>query len=282
MRATEQRNGVQSVRRALDVLRLLGQSNDGGLRFSDLGSATGLTRGTLHRLLYTMVCAGFVDQERATRRYHVGAEFLAVGALRSNQFNLRDLARPALVRLAKATDDTVYLTVRSGPDSVCLDRQEGGFPIKTMTLSIGGRRPLGVGAGSLAILSFLPETERRDVVRRNAARLKAYLVISPTALQDESRRARERGYAINDGMVLHGMSAIGIPILDPQGNPIAALSVAAISERMSPNRRADIVRLLQAETSYIARAIRPDIDSLAMSNSGPVAGSRAQRPANTS
>jgi DNA-binding IclR family transcriptional regulator len=259
MRTAEERNGVQSVRRALHVLRLLGQSNDGGLRFSDLGNATGLTRGTLHRLLHTMTRAGFVEQDRATRRYLVGAEFLAIGALRTNQFNLRDLARPSLVRLAKLTDDTVFLTLRSGLESVCLDRQEGGFPIKTMTLSIGGRRPLGVGAGSLAILSFLPERERRDIVSRNAARLKDYLAISPTALLEETRRARARGYAVNDGLVLRGMCAVGLPILNQQSQPIAALSVAAISERMASGRRADILKLLRAEALQIARAIRPDI-----------------------
>lgn len=276
MRLTKERNAVQSVQRALGVLRVLGQCNDGGLRFSDLGGATGLTRGTLHRLLHTMMRAGFVDQDRASRRYHVGTEFLAIGALRSNQFNLRDLARPALMRLAKLTDDTVFLTIRSGLDSVCLDRQEGGFPIKTMTLSIGGRRPLGVGAGSLAILCFLPERERRDVVSRNAARLKDYLALNPTALLDETRRARERGYAVNDGMVLRGMCGIGVPILNPQNKPIAALSVAAISERMSSGRRADILRLLHAEAAQIARMIRPDTVTFTMPSSDSVVGSRGR------
>jgi DNA-binding IclR family transcriptional regulator len=68
-----------------------------------------------------------------------------------------------MMRIAEATGDTVFLTQRSGLDSVCVDRQEGTFPIKTFTLEIGMRRPLGVGTGSLAILSGLSEEEVKHV-----------------------------------------------------------------------------------------------------------------------
>ena len=89
------------------------------------------------------------------------------GLTATPRFNLREICHPALARIADATGDTVFLTQRSGLDAVCLDRREGTFPIKTFTLEVGMRRPLGVGTGSLAILSALPE---EDIQTRSSAR----------------------------------------------------------------------------------------------------------------
>ena len=60
-------------------------------------------------------------------------------------------------RLAERTQDTVFLSARDRDEAVCLERVIGDYPIKTLTLSIGDRRPLGVGAGSLALLSALSD-----------------------------------------------------------------------------------------------------------------------------
>ena len=75
-------------------------------------------------------------------------------------------------RIAERTGDTVFLNVRSGPDVLCIDRKEGTFPIKTLIIEVGNRRPLGVGAGGIALLMPLPDEELERVVSANEARLK--------------------------------------------------------------------------------------------------------------
>ena len=42
-------------------------------------------------------------------------------------------------------------------DLVCIDRKTGDYPIKVFTVEIGIRRPLGVGAGSIAVLAAMPD-----------------------------------------------------------------------------------------------------------------------------
>ena len=49
------------------------------------------------------------------------------------------------------------------------------------------------------------------------------------------------------GTPLSGVVTLGLPVLDPQGTPIAAFSVAAIVERMSPARQKKIVQILKRE-----------------------------------
>src|SRR3989304_4526478 len=90
------------------------------------------------------------------RRAGMGQRAFELGLAAAPRFNLPDMFRPSLHRIAEKTGDTVFLTARSGNDSVCIDRKEGSFPIKTFTLEVGARRPLGAGAGGPAALMLLP------------------------------------------------------------------------------------------------------------------------------
>ena len=149
--------GTQSIKRALTLLREIAAHNRSGSRLLDLAMRTGLQRPTVHRMLKCLAAENMVQQDGDNHRYFLGPMVFELGLTAAPRFNLREICHPSLSRIAEATGDTVFLTQRSGLDSVCLDRREGTFPIKTFTLEIGMRRPLGVGTGSLAILSALPE-----------------------------------------------------------------------------------------------------------------------------
>src|SRR5256885_14029580 len=77
-------------------------------------------------------------------------------------------------RLQAETQDTCYLTLRSGFDAVCLDRREGLSPIRVLTLDVGSRRPLGVGAAGLAILLRLSDGEAESLIQAAGPRLARY------------------------------------------------------------------------------------------------------------
>jgi DNA-binding IclR family transcriptional regulator len=254
--------GVQSIDRALEIVRILAFSNtSSGMRFSDLQIATGLSKGTLHRILKTLCAQRFVEQDASTRLYFLGMDFLALGARAANRSDIQALARASLVRLAKRTGDTVALSVRSGNDAVCVDRQEGNFPIKTLTLNVGTRRPLGVGSGSMALLAALPDAAVRDIVRRNSRRLTAFPTYSVDTLLTLVDQTRRQGYAFNDGRILRGMSGIALPILGARQQPLAAISIAAINDRMNPGRRAELVSWITDETQRLSTSLGGNADS---------------------
>lgn len=256
MGSSESTGGTQSIERAVSVLRVLASANQsGGMSFMDVCQATGLTKGTTYRILRVLKKEGFVAQHGTTRLYHLGMDFLALGPLTTNRLNLRDVAKPFLERLAHETEDTLFLSVPSGMESICVDRCEGSFPIKALTLNIGDRRPLGVGAGALALLAWQPDPEVKDIIGRNARRLRKSGVLREDLLTDWVRRTRENGYAFNDGQFLGGMCAIGVPVLDRSKRPIAALSIAAISERMSSPRREVLVGLLGSSADQLSQAL---------------------------
>src|SRR5690242_18045850 len=141
-----------SLRRALGLLRVLAHGDPAGLRLKDIAEAAGCSQPTAHRALQDLVAEGFAEQVAGGKRYRLALDFYVLAARAGQANGLRDLARPALLRLSATLSDTIFLLVRNGFDAVCLDRVEGPFPIRSFTGDIGGKVPLGLGQGSLAIL----------------------------------------------------------------------------------------------------------------------------------
>lgn len=248
--------GAQSVDRALRLLSLVGRAGERGIGLAEVVEASGINKPTARRLLLALIRAGLVHQAEDDRRYHLGEEAYILGTLASPRFGLLRLAMPSLSRLALKTGDTTFLSARRDPVSVCLHREEGTFPIRTHALQVGYEHPLGVGAGSLAILAALPEAEAETMLQRNAAVLEArFPAVTPDALRRHVELARARGYAVNPGLILVNSWGVGAAIRHPDGSPLGALSIAAIDGRMQPPRQGELGQLLTAEAAIVERAL---------------------------
>jgi DNA-binding IclR family transcriptional regulator len=247
--------GTQSISRASLLVRLIAMRNRDGMRLVDLVQHARLERPTVRRILKCMIAEGLVMQDADSHRYFLGPLMFELGLAAAPQFDLRDICRPALQRIADRTGDTVFLTVRSGDDSVCLDRAEGSFPIKALTLDVGTRRPLGAGAGGMALLMPLDPAAVDAIVSANAARLRGYNNLTAAALLKMLARARRAGYALNDIHITPGAISVGLPIVNPHGAPFAAVSVGAIAGRMTPERRQEIVGILGVEVERLSVAL---------------------------
>jgi DNA-binding IclR family transcriptional regulator len=243
--------GAQSIRRALRVLRILAAGQEQGVRLTDIVDEARLTRPTVHRILGVLIEEQAVEQDPATRRYMIGQEVSLLGLARTARFPIRAVADPYLRHLSEQVGDTIFLTIRSGVDSICVDRKLGTYPVKVMSIEVGARRPLGVGVGGLALLAFLPEKECAAIIKSNAQRL-AQHALSAGKLQERVRATRARGYAYTPVGVMRGTSALSVPVLDKSGEPVAAISVAAIASRMPQQRVAELVSLLGEQARTIS------------------------------
>lgn len=255
-RAAPSAPGTQTIQRASLLMRLLASRSRGGLRLADVVRDSGLEHPTVHRILKGLMAEGLVVQDSGSRRYLLGPLVHELGLAATPQFNLAEICRPSLQRIADKTGDTVFLTARSGNDSVCIDRREGSFPIKTFTLEVGARRPLGAGAGGMALLMPLPGQAVNEIVRANAARFGSYNNLTVPALLKALERSRELGYALNDIHNTAGATTLGLPIVNRYGDPFAAISIGAISSRMTDERQKELVSILRKEVRVIETAMR--------------------------
>jgi DNA-binding IclR family transcriptional regulator len=257
---------VQSLERAVAILHVLADGHRHGLRLTDVAARTQLSPSTAHRILSALVDLGLAEQDQGSARFYPGLSLLGLGAAAANRHGLADVAAPFCQRLADRTGDTVYLSMRSGNDVVCVDRVEGAFPIKVLTWSVGDRRPLGINASGLAILAALPDDEAGRLVEANAVRIEGYTGHDRAGVHALIARARRRGYAFNEGFSAPGMAAVAVPIRGGQGEPVASLCVAALESRLDAERRETVVRWLNEETA----ALTAVLDGITHGSSAPL------------
>ena len=250
----EEGRAANSVGKTCAILRALAARSP--LRLTEVAAATGLHKVTALRIMETLIEEGFAEREAEGRGFVRGREFLALAAAAARPADIRALARPSLVRLAQLSEDTVLLSVRSGVESVCIDREIGPFPIRANYLDIGSRRPLGIGAGSLAILSALPDREVAAILDGSAERLAEYPGLPAATVRALVEETRARGFVLLLDRVVERMGAVGIAVLDEAGRVVAALSIAALSERILD--RADV----------LAAALRREADLIRRDHSG--------------
>jgi DNA-binding IclR family transcriptional regulator len=253
----DQSTGTQLLDRAVALLNHLGEAGERGGRAHEVAKALGLTASTAHRILAALQRHGLVEREAATKRYRLGLSLFAMGAKAADGTGLRRLCRPALSRIAAQTGDTVFLMARSGFNVVCVDRQEGGYVIGSLTSYIGGQVPLGVGSASLAILAHLPVEEAEIVIEANARLYEDYNGLNADVVRAQLTSVRENGYALDQGQLVAGISALAVPIV-PQGRDVmAALTINMTSARLPKKRIAELVAKLREEVVSIERGINP-------------------------
>ncbi|HWK44966.1 MAG TPA: IclR family transcriptional regulator [Stellaceae bacterium] len=245
---------VKTIGRAAKILTILAGAEASGMMLTEIARQAEFGKGTTHRLLAALVDAGFVFQDTENRRYRLGVQ-LGLFAHRSQAQNLAFLAQPILEKLALETGDTAFCSVREGLHAVCIARAIGPFPIRTLTLDIGHRRPLGVGAGSLALLAALPPAVIDDMIAKNAAAIAAHPTLAGNALPMMVAEARRYGYALNDANIIPGMSAVGYAVRGKDGGPIASLSIASIRERVQGPRIIELAGLLKQAATDLAALV---------------------------
>lgn len=242
-------SAINSVQKACRILRSLTEPRVS--RLSEVANQAGLNKVTTLRILEVLTREGFVRRDEATKTYSLGSEVAILAAAMRDRDDLRSRARPSLVRLAALTEDSVLLSVRSGTESVCVDREVGSFPIRANYLDIGSRRPLGVGAGSMALLAWRPDAEIEALLPIIEQRLTQYPKVSRKWIEDEIQKSRDRGYTLFLNMLVDRMGAVGVPVIGPEGKPIAALAIAALSDRIS-SRLELMVEALKREAEIVA------------------------------
>lgn len=247
--------GAQVVSRIAGLLRLVGRGPE-GMPLAGLVRESGLTRPTVHRLLTSLAAEGLLDHDAVTGNWVLGPEALLMGSVASARFPLEDIARPSLRRLAQATGESAFFSVRRGAETVCLLREEGSFPVRSFVLHEGVRFPLGVASAGTAIMAFLPEGEREALLRDWDSHAGAFAANHPTdVVRKNLARTRQTGYSVNPGLVLEGSWGMGAAVFDRSGRPAWALSLTGIEPRFKPERQPELGALLMAEAHRITQQL---------------------------
>ncbi len=248
--------GAQAIARAALLLRLVTSSGADGAPLQDLARTADLSRSTVHRLLSALRAEGLVDRDDATARWMPGPELFLMGSVAAARYDVTAQARDIVRSLAVKTEESAFLSVRRADETVCLLREEGSFPIRSFVLSEGVRFPLGVASAGLAILAFLPDHDVDAYLERHPGLASQWgRTHGEGPLRTRLAETKERGYAINPGLIVEGSWGIGAAVFDRGGRPEWALSLTGVEFRFGPDRMADLGRTLLAHAHQLSARI---------------------------
>lgn len=232
------------------MLQLVATHHAVGMALCDIVQLSGLTRPTAYRIVACLLQEGFVEKEAFSGNYRLGLKAMQMGLRVMERPPVVERYRRAMKNLARITGDTVFLILRQGDHGLCLHRELGSFPIKALVIDVGERRLLGIGTGGLAILAGLPGSEvaatytRHDKRYRDAGVERAELLV-------DVQEARQRGYAVLKDRISVGVAGVGCSWEIEPGS-LAAISIAAVSQRMSALRAQELADLIRAELVSVA------------------------------
>lgn len=242
----EETEGAQTLLRGLWLLERVA---DGVHDLKRLAETLGLSRSTAHRILSTLSRAGYLRHE-PRKGYFLGPKLIRLGFKAYGQLHLPALARPHLEALRDATKETVHLAVLEGREVVYIDKVPGKREL-VLASQIGSRFPAQSTALGKAILAFLPEERWREAfipgLNRTPRTLGDY-----ERFREELRTTRVRGYALDLEENEPGVRCVAAPILNVQGEPVAAVSVSTASIYLDEHRIPEVAEAVQETARRIS------------------------------
>ncbi|MFC4625956.1 IclR family transcriptional regulator [Daeguia caeni] len=200
--------------RALDILIVLGEAGAEGFALAEIAERIGEAKPAVHRSLVSLLIKGFAEPAGRHGYYRLGP---AIPTLARGQARLEPLIakfRPGMTEFARRSGHTVYMMVQAGIDAVCAEMVTR-FPDRQFTMGVGGRVPMGVAAGSVALMSIMPEAECLALLETNAQRYLAHpsvQYVDKHVVLSQIEDARRRGYAVNMAYYLPGEGGLGLPV----------------------------------------------------------------------
>ena len=245
--------GTQSLHRALRLVVEVARADGEGMRLTELVGRSGLDSSTAHRMLCCLVDEGLL-QRGDDRRYRLGRQTFELGLAAERQFAEHIRARPVLSRLATALGETVFLSVRNTAETVCLERVSGedGAALRT---NVGTRRPLGIGAGGMALLAAMRPADAEALVRSNEPAYRSFGRDTPVLLRRRLEAAQRDGFALTESYFASGILGIGVVVPPTASAPPLAISVVGRASRLPRGQRQAVALQLRAAAEEVARSI---------------------------
>jgi IclR family pca regulon transcriptional regulator len=207
------------------------------MTLSQAAQATGLSRATARRILRTLTELGYVLQNG--RQFSLSSGILKLGFAYLATQNWIEQASPLMRQLGEQFHESCSAAILQGSEIVYVARFPAGR-IMSVTLAVGTRLPAFHTALGRIQLGFLDEAE--VWCRLKSARVEAYTPSTITDIQALFDRVREdhaQGFSIVDEELERGLRAIAVPIVDRDGQTVAALNLSTHSTRTTRNEMRD-------------------------------------------
>jgi DNA-binding IclR family transcriptional regulator len=227
------RQFATTLARGLELLRCFSPQH-GLLGNKDIAVRMQLPRPTVSRLVYTLVCMGYLAQDHDSGKYRLGSAVLSLGFPLLETFPVRQRARVGMAELAQQVRGTVAIAIRNRLEMVCIEVSRGGGR-SGHPIDIGRSYSMVGTAVGRAYLMACGETERQGLLNQLQVKAPHEWTRHQQRWRSSLKTYPTTGCCVSVGEVYPDVQAVAVPLGRVDRGELAALNVSfqrrALDER---------------------------------------------------
>lgn len=219
---------VPAIKQAAEVLFCLAESDATHMSLTEICAKVGIHSGRAFSILHSLQEFGLTRRNIGGKGYSLGPGLVTLSRKVLDDFDAPRLAAPIIEELAKKGDCTAILGLIVDDQVMVAAKYEGRKEVG-LTVRIGRHFPITHGAEGKAMVAFLPEKKREEILRGE----ELYFYRTPEKLdrkrlENEFEKCRHLGYALDLGEMNPKFNAVATPVFGPSGTPIGHITVIGI------------------------------------------------------
>jgi IclR family transcriptional regulator, KDG regulon repressor len=224
---------IQALERAFAIINLFTQELQNELSAKEIGDKLKLPSGTLYRFLSDLECAGYVTQDKKTKKYRLGLKLMELGSIVSSQIDLRKNAFPYLEELRVELNENVNLGILDGHELVYLERLENARLVR-VNVRVGSRLPIHCTSIGKVLIAYETGERIQEIIEKTEfKRFTDFTITDKDEFMTEIARIKQQGYAISNREFSEDICTVAVPIFNSLGEIEAAVNVSAPYYRLT-------------------------------------------------
>lgn len=240
MKDKNDRQFVTALARGLELLRCFTPQRP-YLGNQDLSQLTGLPKGTITRLTYTLVKLGYLKQSTNSSKYQLSAGVLGFGYTMMANISINNLVTPYMEELADYANSAVAMATRDRLMMVYLNVVQGAGTT-TMRRNVGSYLPIHVSSMGRACLASMPPAEQEFILNAIRSKYKDDWIKIRRGLDKAFKDYEDYGYCFSISEWQKDVNAVATAIMHPTeglltfncGAPSFMLSRTKLEEDIAP------------------------------------------------
>jgi DNA-binding IclR family transcriptional regulator len=246
------------IGKAINLLGLMLSVPNSAWGVRELAREADLPPTTVHRLLSALTEVGFVDNEHNSGQYRIGLEFYRMAWQTDANYPIRAVASRHMRELVDCCNESALLGLYSAQrmEMIFASMLDSTHPVRYV-IPLHEWVPVYTSASGMAIMAYLPASERRQIIERTQLKpVTRNSITDPEELESELARIRSRGYAHSRGQRTPGAVGIAAPIFRGQHARVVGDLVLTIPEQRFQDRLVpELAGLVAQQASEITQEI---------------------------
>ena len=227
-----------TVDNAISILSLFLKYDSIGLM--DMERELGISKTAAFRLAATMTDRGFLVKNPKSKQYYPGPIlFQLVQKFQVN--DITTISQPYIQELAERTNESIYLSIRTGNSYIFLTGIDSIYPVK-VTIPFGDEIDLTIGAAGKLHMAYMSNADMETYIKRTGFEKNS--PVDFENLEEDLARIRSLGYSTSFGEAFPDSGGVVAPIWGLGEEPTAALGLFLPMSRLSDDKKDELVKLV--------------------------------------